>query len=152
MGINQAVFDSIANPNIVYALPVLGLLALVGVFALPGASQLGRVFALPGTSQLGIEIDLHTNKLTAKEAYVVIILAGICLLTLSASYRLVSYAIVGAIVIVSGILFKILVDERIIDPAWRPFFISLWPFHIEWGVIVTLALVVLLIIFQKIGV
>ena len=92
--------------------------------------------------------DLST--LTAESTGALLIFVGIIILVFSVLYlRCMSSVIGGVIVTVSGILFKILVDERIIDPLWRPFLISLSPFRIEGGVIMLFAFTVLFYILGR---
>ncbi|WP_169238140.1 NfeD family protein [Candidatus Roseilinea sp. NK_OTU-006] len=113
MDIGQAVFDVIANPNIAYALLMLGLIALVMAFAVPGTGllEIGAglclLLALLGLSRLPVNI-----------AGLLLILAGIGLLIADIQIQSGLVALGGAILLGIGSLFLFRPDERAFAVSW----------------------------------
>ncbi len=113
MDIGQAVFDVISNPNIAYALLVLGLLTLVIAFAVPGTgflevgAGLCLLLALLGLSRLPVNI-----------AGLLLILAGIGLLIADIQIQSGLVALGGAVILGIGSLFLFRPDERAFAVSW----------------------------------
>lgn len=113
MDIGQAVFDVIANPNIAYALLVLGLLALVMAFAVPGTGllEIGAglclLLALLGLSRLPVNI-----------AGLLLILVGIGLFIADIQIQSGLVALGGAVILGLGSLFLFRPDEQAFAVSW----------------------------------
>ncbi len=113
MDIGQAVFDVIANPNIAYALLVLGLLALVIAFAVPGTGllEIGAglclLLALLGLSRLPVNV-----------AGLLLILVGIGLFIADIQIQSGLVALGGAVILGLGSLFLFRPDERAFAVSW----------------------------------
>ncbi|MFN4294329.1 MAG: NfeD family protein [Thermoflexales bacterium] len=113
MDIGQAVFDVIANPNIAYALLVLGLLALVIAFAVPGTGllEIGAglclLLALLGLSRLPVNV-----------AGLLLILVGIGLFIADIQIQSGLVALGGAVILGLGSLFLFRPDEQAFAVSW----------------------------------
>lgn len=113
MDIGQAVFDVIANPNVAYALLILGLLTLVVAFTVPGtgvlevAAALCLILALLGLSRLPVNI-----------AGLVLILAGIGMFIADVKLQSGLVALAGAVTLGVGSLFLFRPDERAFAVSW----------------------------------
>ncbi len=113
MDIGQAVFDVIANPNIAYALLVLGLLALVMAFAVPGTGllEIGAglclLLALLGLSRLPVNV-----------AGLLLILVGIGLFIADIQIQSGLVALGGAVILGLGSLFLFRPDEQAFAVSW----------------------------------
>lgn len=113
MDIGQAVFDVISNPNIAYALLVLGLLTLVIAFTVPGTGLLEvgaglcLLLALLGLSRLPVNI-----------AGLLLILVGIGLFIADIQIQSGLVALGGAVILGIGSLFLFRPDERAFAVSW----------------------------------
>lgn len=113
MDIGQAVFDVISNPDVAYALLVVGLLTLVLAFAVPGTGLLEvgaglcLLLALLGLSQLPVNV-----------AGLLLILAGIGLFVADIKIQSGLIALGGAIILGIGSLFLFRPDERAFAVSW----------------------------------
>lgn len=113
MDIGQAVFDVISNPNIAYALLVLGLLALVIAFTVPGTGLLEvgaglcLLLALLGLSRLPVNL-----------AGLLLILVGIGLFIADIQIQSGLVALGGAVILGIGSLFLFRPDERAFAVSW----------------------------------
>jgi membrane-bound serine protease (ClpP class) len=113
MDIGQAVFDVISNPNVAYTLLVLGLIALVMAFAVPGTGLLEvgaglcLILALLGLSRLPVNI-----------AGLLLILVGIGMFIADLQLQSGLVALGGAVVLGIGSLFLFRPDERAFAVSW----------------------------------
>ncbi|MCS6849394.1 MAG: NfeD family protein [Anaerolineae bacterium] len=113
MDIGQAVFDVISNPNVAYALLVLGLLTLVIAFTVPGTGflEIGAglclLLALLGLSRLPVNI-----------AGLLLILVGIGLFIADIQLQSGLVALAGAVTLGIGSLFLFRPDERAFAVSW----------------------------------
>lgn len=113
MDIGQAVFDVIASPNVAYIMLVLGLLALVLAFAVPGtgfleiAAGLCLILALLGLSRLPVNI-----------AGLVLILVGIGMFIADLQLQSGLVALGGAMMLGLGSLFLFRPDPQAFAVSW----------------------------------
>ncbi|MCS7057165.1 MAG: hypothetical protein NZM18_13435 [Thermoflexales bacterium] len=113
MDIGQAVFDVISNPNVAYALLVLGLLTLVMAFTIPGTGllEIGAglclLLALIGLSRLPVNV-----------AGLLLILVGIGLFIADIQIQSGLVALGGAVILGIGSLFLFRPDEQAFAVSW----------------------------------
>ena len=113
MDVAQALFSFIADPNVAYALLILGLISLVFAISVPGtglaevATGICLLFAVLGLAQLPVNL-----------AGVILITLGIGLFVADLKFQSGLVALAGALVLGVGSLFLFRSDARAATVSW----------------------------------